>query len=304
MSSCANPSASFDQSPAKGQELRRGVLSSVLEIWHLASLDAPSVAAAWSCALAWAAHVHLPAWEPAVLALIAWVVYVIDRLLDARAGMQRPPMHLMRERHYFHWRHRRILAPAAGLAAAAATGLVVTRLPSGARMPDSALAAATLAYFSGIHSRARLWSHIERHLRPIASRAFVIGVLFTAGCLLPAASHGLSLSAARISLALFYAALAWLNCLAIERWETALAPPTKTTGVARMAALVAAAGLVLSAASAGWEPRIAWLAAAGAVSALLFVLLERLRPRLAPVTLRAGADLVLLFPGLVLICAR
>src|ERR1700722_867772 len=53
-------------------------------LWHLASLDAPSVAMAWSLAFAWAAHVSLSGRVLVVLALATWCAYVSDRILDAR----------------------------------------------------------------------------------------------------------------------------------------------------------------------------------------------------------------------------
>ena len=58
-----------------------------LALWHLASLDAPTVAVTWSLAFAWAAQVRLPGWIPLLLALACWAVYVADRLLDARAAL-------------------------------------------------------------------------------------------------------------------------------------------------------------------------------------------------------------------------
>lgn len=56
----------------------------LLRYWHLSSLDAPTVAVVWSLGFAWAAGVRLPVWIPILLALVAWAVYIGDRLLDAR----------------------------------------------------------------------------------------------------------------------------------------------------------------------------------------------------------------------------
>jgi hypothetical protein len=271
----------------------------------LASLDAPTVAVVWTFAFAWAAHVRLPAWAPALLALVAWAVYIGDRLLDARAGMCSPPRHQMRDRHYFHWRYRRILAPLALVAACASLWIVATRVPATARVPDSAVAAATLAYFSGIHSRRRLPSRLTHILSPLISRPVLIGVLFTAGCLLPvwsqAAGRDATGSPARLVLipALFFAALGWLNCHAIARWESNPHAPSKP--VQPIAFLVAVAGVFLALALLSNQPRFSILVIAGAASALLLALLDRFRTRLTPLSLRAGADLVLLTPVFLLI---
>ncbi len=82
-----------------------------LRLWHLASLDAPTVAVVWSFAFAWSAGIKLPDWVSALLVLAVWPVYVIDRLLDARAGLRSQNLDRLRERHLFHWRHRRLLLP-------------------------------------------------------------------------------------------------------------------------------------------------------------------------------------------------
>jgi hypothetical protein len=274
-------------------------------LWHLASLDAPTVAVVWTSAFAWAAHIRLPAWAPTLLALVAWAVYIGDRLLDARAGMCTPPKHQMRDRHYFHWRHRRILAPLALVAACASLWIVLTRVPPAARVPDSAVAAATLAYFSGIHSRRRLPSRLAHVLSPLISRPVLIGILFTAGCLLPVWSQAGGRATPdlveRLLLipALFFAALGWLNCHAIAQWESDPRAPSKP--VQPIALLVAGAGVFLALVLPSNQPRFSALVIAGAASGLLLALLDRFRTRLTPVGLRAGADLVLLAPVFLLI---
>jgi hypothetical protein len=279
-------------------------------MWHLASLDAPTVAIVWSWGFAWAAGVHLPAWAPILLALVAWAIYVGDRLLDAHAGMQTPPRHQLRDRHSFHWRHRRILAPLALMGAGASLWIVITRLPEGARMRDSAVAAATLVYFSGVHSRYRLPVSLERRLAPVCTRAALIGALFTAGCLLPVWSQlpAPVASAARdrflMTPALFFAVVGWLNCHAIAQWESA-GSDAHIKGLRRVASLVGllGAGFAVLIAACG-EPRPAMLIATGSASAALLALLDRLRSRLTPLALRAGADLVLLTPVLLMAFER
>ena len=275
-----------------------------LRLWHLASLDAPTVAVVWCWAFAWTAKVSLPSWAPILLALVAWTIYIGDRLLDARAGMQSPPRHLLRDRHHFHWRHRWKFAPLAAVAALTGAAIVFTRLPAVARVPDSAVAAATLAYFSGIHSRRKLPPAppvIDRVLAAFFSREVLIGVLFTAACLLPLCSqvqpgpasiptfHLLALPSA------FFATLAWLNCFAISRWESAPQAPRPIL-VHWTALILASVGVLVACSLLRTEPRAAVLLFSGAVSALLLALLNHFRSRLAPVTLRAAADLVLLTP--------
>lgn len=253
-----------------------------LRFWHLASFDAPTVAAVWSLAFAWIAHTRLPLWVLTLQVLVVWTVYVGDRLLDARAGLRRWGNEL-RERHFFHWRHRRILAPLAVGTAFAAACIVLRWMPVGARERDSVLAVASLAYFTRVHGGSV-------GVRRVFSKELLVGVLFTAGCALPAwsRSHWPTL----IVPVIFFAALAWLNCRAIEHWEGG------QRGIARTAGWTAGAGVLAAAAIAFAQPRSAELLAAGAASALLLAWLDGLRVRIAPVTLRALADLALLTPVL------
>lgn len=266
-----------------------------LRLWHLASFDAPTVAVAWALGFAWAAGVHLPQWVPVLLALATWAVYVGDRLLDARTGLRSGALHQLRERHYFHWRHRRILLALAVGAVCAAAAIVFVLMPVGIRARDSVLAAAALVYFSGVHSDRKIARSAPAFLAPFLSKEFLVGVLFTAGCSLPTLSRvTISLASSLWPLcgvATFFAALAWLNCHAIERWESG-----GKSRILATAGLLGLAGLLLAAAFATAQPRPAALLAAGATSALLLALLDRTRNWLTPLALRAAADLVLLTP--------
>jgi len=264
-----------------------------LRLWHLASLDAPSVAMVWSLAFAWAAGIHLPLWIPPLLALAVWSVYVADRLLDARSALRSTQIHRLRDRHFFHWRHRRVLLPMAVAAAAAAACLIFGFMPPLVLERNSVLAAASLVYFTRVHT--------ARKHAPFLSKELLVGLLFTAGCVLPALSRAeLPRHALLWTLlvpAAVFALLAWLNCHAIDRWEAH--PPSNRSAILLLAALLALAAIAL-AAFPSTQPRSAALLLAAALSALLIALLDRLRAHLAPLALRALADLVLLTPALLL----
>lgn len=122
-----------------------------LRYWHLGSFDAPTVAACWAWGLAWAAHAAVPPWALLLLSLVVWVIYVLDRLIDVCTAL--PDQ--LRERHFFHWRHRRLLLAMAALASAIAGWIVAVRLPRFALRPDSLVAAGTLAYMFSVHFRRR-----------------------------------------------------------------------------------------------------------------------------------------------------
>ncbi len=273
-----------------------------LALWHLASLDAPSVAIVWSLGFAWALGVRLAAWVPPLLALTVWAVYVFDRLLDARGALRTEEMSRLRERHYFHWRHRRILFPAAVLAACAAAGLIFVFMPMAARERNSVLAAASLAYFVRVHSKNRANPFVSALL----TKELLVGVLFTIGCALPAFGALRVAHAALwplVSAAAFFSPLAWLNCHAIDKWESNRPRRLRANSGFTSAYALAAAGVLLALPVSLFHARAGALLAAGAVSALLLALLDRHHKKLNPVTLRAAADLVLLAPAPLLVLA-
>ncbi len=274
-----------------------------LHLWHLASLDAPTVALAWAWSLAWAAHRPLPVWSAAALALIVWVIYVGDRLLDVRSTLATNAdrnvyraKHL-RERHFFHWRHRRIFLAIAALAGLAAAALLFAQLPEKALRRDSIVAAATLVWLGSVHlgqrgramqERAQAQTHHARAFARERMAEIVVGLIFALGCALPAWPRS---AAALLPLTLF-AALAWLNLYAIGVWES-----LRGSGVRQAAAVVAISGIGLAIlAGRLGETRAATVLFGGAASALLLALLDRWRSRLSPLTLRAVADFVLLTP--------
>jgi len=259
-----------------------------LHLWHLASLDAPTVAVVWALAFAWMADVHLGTWIPLLLACGTWAVYVSDRLLDAYRAIRLSKLDTLRERHYFHWLHRRLLLPAACAAAAIAAALVMRCTSFAVRNRDSVLAAAALVYFSGVHSPARL----PNWLRRLVSKELMVGLLFAAGCAAPTLSRLHSADWQVFACLGLFAALAWINCSAIENWESS----HQEAAVLRHASALCVVAFAVSGASAFTNPRASALACAVGISALLLSLLDRRRGRLSPLTLRTVADLVLLTP--------
>ncbi len=267
-----------------------------LHLWHLASLDAPTVSVVWALAFAWAAGVHLDLWVPLLLACGTWTVYVGDRLLDAHRAIRSGNLGALRDRHYFHWRHRHLLVPIACASAAIATDLVAHRMPVAVRSHDSVLAAAALVYFSGVHISTKL----PEWLPKFASKEFLVGLLFTAGCAAPTLSHLHSAQWPFFACLEFFVALAWVNCAAIESWESS----SSQTAILLSTFVLGAASLAASLAFAFTDARASALACSVAASALLLSLLDRTRTRISPLTLRTLADLVLLAPLVVFLGAR
>lgn len=264
-----------------------------LRLWHLTSLDAPTVAFVWTVAFAWAAHIRLPLWLPAVVSLSAWACYIADRLMDARKARRKSPSGLyqsasLRERHRFHWRNRRLLLPAAILAACAALVLVLRFMPLHAQERDSALAIAAIAYFGSIHSTTG-------QRRTLLPKELLVALVFTLACAAPAFTRIAAHRAILLVPAAVFIALAWLNCHAIEAWESTIR--SSRLNILRIAYLLAAgSSLIAVGAALAHSPRIAALITAGAFSAALIGLLDQLRERLTPLALRIAVDLVLLTP--------
>ncbi len=288
--------------------------------WHLASLDAPTVAVVWSVAFAWTGRVHVAGRVLLVLALTVWCAYVCDRLLDARAGLESSlgsNRSGLRERHFFHWRRRGLLTPLAAAGGCIAGMMAVTFLAPFVRERGFVLGAAAMVYFSGVHAAPQRWRTRLSLPRPV-SKELLVAVLFTAGCILPAWSRFHALGAQESPSkwfwipAAYFAGLAWLNRSCIAKWESGgegregrldregrtyfVRMRRRTTLFAAL--LVAFAGLLLAVIAGGSHPRSAALLGAGAASALLLALLDRTRMQMTPLALRAAADLVLLTPVL------
>jgi hypothetical protein len=273
----------------------------LLRLWHLTSLDAPTVAFVWTLAFAWAAHVDLDLRIPAALALATWSIYIGDRLLDAhRAGNMLESEPFLRERHHFHWHHRRVLIPvalASATAALALIALVIHSIPLAARERNIVLVAATAAYFTSVHSRRLSLGKIVFPLR--LPKELLVGILFTLACAAPAWTRIATNRLYLIPPILCFIALAWLNCHAIESWESS--PPGRSR-IFRPATVVAATTLpsaILTAALGQYA--FASLLATASLSAALLAFLDRVKSRLTPITLRVAADLVLLTPAALLV---
>lgn len=271
-----------------------------MAFWHLASFDAPTVAIVWSVSFGWMADVHLPLWVPVLLALTVWPVYVGDRLLDARVGLRDAGSTDLQERHYFHWRHRQTLLALAVAATCCAALIILFFMPVAAREQDFVLAAAALAYFACVHAGRRT----HPFLAPLLTKELLVGVLFTLGCAEPTLRRIPALwsvsSLPVLGAMVFFASLAWLNCSAIDAWESS-APRSSRSNLSTpfsAGCLLAGGGGVLAMECFAANSHAGILLLAGGASAAMLAWLDHQRSRLSPVALRACADLVLLTPAL------
>jgi hypothetical protein len=265
----------------------------LLRYWHLLSLDAPTVAALWCWAFGRAARLRLAPWLPAALALGTWLFYVADRLLDARLSPESP----LQERHRFHERHRRgFLAMVVPVALFLA--LLVARMPRSLIAAYCVLGALSLLYLGLVHVPARVRGKSLHHF----PKEFAVALLFAAASALPAwdearrRAAGMPRQHPLLILCPLFAVLCWVNCVAIEDWEK----HHRGHHVQWLAALAVVASFLGLLELANHPAR--WLAVAAALSAALFMFVDR--SRLTAGGRRIAVDLALLTPLLLLYTTR
>lgn len=273
--------------------------TSPIALWHLLSLDAPTVALLWTWFIARASHTALPPAAIAAMALAVWILYAADRLLDTRRLNPRNPHALSDElepRHLFHHAHRRVFL--AGIACAAVgLGTLLPQLDTRAIRLYIVEGALLVAWFLILHATR------SAHRLP---KEIAVGLFFSAAVFIPTVARVPTLRPALLPVAILFAALCSLNCLFIYAWEHEGArpgarPPHATTRLA-LAHLPALAILIaITSAAAGLTPHSPKpILAACALSAAALLVLDRNRHHLGRTNLRAAADIALLTPLLVL----
>jgi hypothetical protein len=264
--------------------------------WNILSADAPAVAAVWAILFARTEGAPVSAGTIALLALIVWLIYVFDRLLDGWRGDE----NLLRARHKFCAQHRAALAAMLAGGTLASVWLVRHVLTTAEFKSGLILSAIVSVYLVCVHlggESAARWFPKE----------VAVGFVFALGTLLPVWSQS-HVSSPRLWVScLFFALLCTLNCVAIECWENGAAGDDQPSIVkladsciAELAAMLAAAAL----ATGIIFPVAGPVCAALATSALLTLLLEASRRRLSGSALRVLADLALVGPALLALAIR
>lgn len=282
----------------------------LIEYWHLLSLDAPTIAALWAWSFARAFGLALPAASLLLLFVGTWLFYAADRILD---GTHQESARL-RERHLFYLQHRAVAVMATIPAGTLIAWLAFFRMLPRVRLDDALIFTVAAAYFLLVHAGGRI---IERWF----PKELIVAVVFAAATTAPA--WGRLHTAAHHSIFVFvtalFAALCWLNCIAIEKWERptrvsltchrgegavdSAANRTTRWGqrhLHRLSILLAAASVFAAAFLLHADlsnSSTARLCFAVALAAAIFPLLDR-RP-LSAFHLRIAADAALLTPALV-----
>jgi hypothetical protein len=280
----------------------------LFEWWHLLSLDAPTIAALWAWTFACVAHVPLPFHAPLLLALGTWLIYVADRILD---GVRLSASADLRERHHFHARHRSAFLAAAAIVGCILFWLILTRMSHRVQGEDAVLLVFAMAYFGFIHIPDG--PEGRRHIRSWFPKELAVGIIFAAATAVPAWSRSSEAHTTLLPAVVLFAALCWLNCVAIETWERAstashrgaLEPHVTTSflGSRLPAAFVTLAllGLITALyAFLHFEMALAACCIAVLFAALLLLALDTAGRSMSSIQLRIAADAALLTPLLAL----
>lgn len=278
----------------------------LFEWWHLLSLDAPTIAALWAWTFARVAHVSLPLHAPLLLALGTWLFYVADRILD---GIRLPSSAHLRKRHYFHSRHRSTFLAAATVVSCVLVWLILTRTTSSVRGEDAVLLVIAMSYFVFIHVPYGL----EMRTKNWFPKEMAVGIIFAAATAAPAWSRTPKSHTILMPAVLLFAALCWLNCVAIETWEHSSIPThtdtldphvtTRFLGSRLPAASVTIALVSLTTALYAFlhfQTALAACCIAALSSALLFLALDTARRSMSSIQIRIAVDAALLTPLFVL----
>jgi hypothetical protein len=277
-----------------------------LALWHLLSLDAPTVAALWTWFVARCCGLELPWSAPVAMFVAVWMLYAADRLLDARLLDTKPAAALteIEERHRFHHRHKRAFLIGIACASVLLTALLPRIDPTALRL-YALLASLLFAYFFLIHIYPSSHSATGTHRLP---KEFAVGVFFPAAVFIPTVARAPGLRLELLPAALLFAAVCTLNCLYLYAWEhpgsRAEAHWTTRFATLHLRALSGITALLCCVVFAFEQRGIALLTLASGMSALLLLLLHLQRHRLAAVPLRAAADAALLTPLLLVFFLR
>jgi hypothetical protein len=237
------------------------------------------------------------------MALAVWMLYAADRLMDARLIDARlmdarlvdiDPTHHedLEARHYFHHRHRTAFLTGILLVSIALALLLPNLEPEAIRL-YLVLGVLISCYFILIHATR------SAHRLP---KEIAVGLFFAAATFIPTVARRPDLRLPLLPSALLFATLCSLNCLFIYAWEHTRtdtnhrAHPITRLAIRNLPSLtvlltLSCAALALLDHDAPWP-----IPCATALAATILLLLHNRRHSIAPITLRAAADLALTTP--------
>lgn len=266
------------------------------------------VAVAWLAVFAKTWRLVYHPWEAYVaLALVVWVIYVTDRLIDVSLRKGTPER--CEPRHFFHWKYRKIFAIGSAVASVIALFLVIRFMPYpifGYLFAGGII----VGGFFGLSMLSQQGPDEIPYLKNImAGLGFAYGVALLASVYNPSADFYQTMRSREI---ICFAVLCIMNISAIDLWEhanrshdvevkatdeLALTLPLALLGLAAIVFAYQANPHPEDAADYGLVTRSFFYAILTG-AALLYVL-NRARNRFHMDTLRVLADVALLIPVLV-----
>jgi hypothetical protein len=202
-------SADEGKADARREAGAQSVSDSTPLLWlTVLSLDAPAVAVLWQLLFARSFHARLGWSVTILLALVVWLIYVADRVLDA---MKSPAQGAEATRHLFYRRHLwAFLFPLCGVFGIAAW-MSLTQLDTKTFRDGLIILLAVGVYLLAVHlvSPGREWLPKE----------MLVGVLFALGTCFPVWEHMTKDIVMLVGPYLLFTALCWMNCAAIEHEE-------------------------------------------------------------------------------------
>jgi hypothetical protein len=302
-----------DRSPVRRDawpEPRRSVSKFIWEVgrsswaWlHLLSFDAPLVAVLWQLLFARALRAHLPPQVTLVTALVIWLIYVADRILDSYQTVETDGEAL---RHQFYRAHRLAFLPAF-FAILLVTGWMSYADLGFKTWRDGLLLAAIVGgYFAVVHL---LGGNVQKWF----PKEMAVAILFGVGTFMPVSVRLRELHSRFLLPFLLFLLVLWMNTLLIEysEWITlrgreAGRPHESTVLVGgHLAGLAVVVGfLALCAMASRWFPLTRPILLAEAMSAWALALLAWKWRKISSYAVRAIADVVLLTPVFLLILVR
>jgi hypothetical protein len=225
-----------------------------------------------------------------------WMLYAADRLLDATSSS---PTEL-EARHYFHHHHRTAFLTGI-LLASVALALLLPHLEARAIHLYLILGGLLAGYFILIHVTPATSSRAVAHRLP---KEIAVGIFFAAATFIPTVARRPDLRLTLLLPAILFVTLCSLNCLFIYSWEHPAPHPGNpahaTTRFALRHLHAIAVTILALATLLCLIHRHPSIPVACALSSAALLLLHRQRRHIAPITLRAAADLALITPLLVL----
>ena len=277
-------------------------------LWpNLLSLDAPLVAIAWLMVFRKMWRLVYHPWEAYVgLALVVWVIYVVDRLIDASMRKNNPER--CEPRHLFHWKYRKVFGTAAVIATGVALALLFRYIPASIFVYLVG-AGVLIGGFFGLSMLSSSEPSEIPHIKNIlAGLAFAYGTALTAFIYQGAASFPEAMISREV---ICFGVLCIMNISAIDLWEHA--NRSNDVEVKATDELALTLPLILLAASAILFAMLASPHPDDSVDyglvtrsffysiltgAALLYILNRMRSRFHMDTLRVLADVALLIPVL------